>query len=104
MGVAFLNQLWFAVALVALMGWGGVTQFATMNTLLQTQVSNDLRGRVYSVYLWSFQGIAPFGSLLVGWMTQNFSLPTTAMVCGFVCLIGLGGIQAFFPSVRRSAA
>lgn len=103
-GIAFLSQFWFSIVLVALMGWGGVTQFATMNTLLQTQVSNELRGRVYSVYLWSFQGIAPFGSLLVGWMTQNLSLPTTAMVCGFVCLIGLGGIQVFFPAARRSAA
>ncbi|MBK9008868.1 MAG: MFS transporter [Anaerolineae bacterium] len=97
-GHRILNRFWFAVALVALfMGWGGVTQFATMNTLLQTQVANDLRGRVYSVYLWSFQGIAPFGSLLIGWMTQNLSLPVTAMVCGVVCLFGLGGIQLFFP-------
>ncbi|MBL8106211.1 MAG: MFS transporter [Anaerolineales bacterium] len=104
LGIAFLNRFWFAVALVALMGWGGVTQFATMNTLLQTQVANDLRGRVYSVYLWSFQGIAPFGSLLIGWMTQNLSLPVTAMVCGVVCLFGLGGIQLFFPAARRSAA
>ena len=104
LGIAFLNRFWFAVALVALMGWGGVTQFATMNTLLQTQVANDLRGRVYSVYLWSFQGIAPFGRLLIGWMTQNLSLPVTAMVCGVVCLFGLGGIQLFFPAARRSAA
>jgi MFS family permease len=104
LGIAFADRLWTAILLVVLMGWGGVTQFATMTTLLQTQVSDEVRGRVFSIYLWSFQGIAPFGSLLIGWMTQRFSLQSTAFLCGMACLLCLGGIQAFYPAVRRSAA
>jgi MFS-type transporter involved in bile tolerance (Atg22 family) len=84
------------------MGWGAVTQLATMNTLIQLQTPNGLRGRVFSFYLWALQGIAPFGSLLVGWMTQEFGLPLTASICGLVCILSIGGIQLIYPGIRRS--
>ncbi|MDD2921628.1 MAG: MFS transporter [Anaerolineales bacterium] len=89
--------------IIALMGWGAVTQLATMNTLLQLHVPDVLRGRVFSIYLWALQGIAPFGSLLVGWMTQELHLTTTAVVCGLISLIVIGGIQMLNPKVRQSA-
>jgi MFS family permease len=95
------HSLWIAVTIIAFMGWGSVTQLATMNTLLQTQVPDNLRGRVFSIYLWALQGITPFGSLLIGWMTQEFSLSTTALLCGLLSLIVIGGIQLFRPIVRQ---
>lgn len=104
MGIGFVATPWQAIALVALLGWGSVTQLATMNTLVQTQVPNDLRGRVVSIYLWALQGIAPVGSLLIGWMTQTWTLPLTALVCGSICLLGIGFIQLFHPDVRRTVA
>lgn len=79
--------------LVAIMGWGGVTMLATMNTLIQTRVPDGLRGRVFSMYLWALQGVAPFGSLLVGWITQRWNLPLTAVVCGGACLLLAALIQ-----------
>ncbi|MBC7875834.1 MAG: MFS transporter [Anaerolineales bacterium] len=98
--IPFIRSTWLAVIIIALMGWGAVTQLATMNTLIQLQVPDSLRGRVFSIYLWALQGITPFGSLLIGWMTQKFSLSTTALFCGLVSLIIIGGIQAFRPNVR----
>lgn len=95
----FARSLWSAFAAIAAMGWGAVTQLATMNTLIQVQVPDTLRGRVFSVYLWAVQGIAPLGSLLIGWMTQEFGLSTTALVCGFILLMVIGGIQIFQPVV-----
>jgi len=89
-----------AAVIIAVMGWGSVTQLATMNTLVQTQVPDHLRGRVFSVYLWALQGVAPFGSLLIGWMTQAWGLPVTALICGVVSLAVVGGIQFFRPVVR----
>ena len=89
--------------IIALMGWGSVTQLATMNTLIQLQVPDTLRGRVFSIYLWALQGVAPFGSLLVGWLTQTFSLSTTALICGVTSLFIIGGIQVFRPNVRQIA-
>ena len=104
MGIGFASSLWHAVLLIALLGWGGVTQLATMNTSIQTQIPNDLRGRVFSMYLWALQGVAPIGSLLIGWMTQMWNLPVTALICGSVCLLGVGFIQLTYPGVRNSVA
>jgi hypothetical protein len=90
------------VFLIALMGWGSVIQLATMNTLVQLQIPNGLRGRVFSIYLWALQGVAPFGSLLIGWMTQQWNLSITATACGIICFVIIGGIQTFRPVVRKS--
>jgi MFS family permease len=100
--IPLMHSLWIAVTIIAFMGWGSVTQLATMNTLIQTQVPDNLRGRVFSIYLWALQGITPFGSLLIGWMTQEFSLSTTALLCGLLSLIVIGGIQLFRPIVRQA--
>jgi MFS family permease len=101
-GLSLVHSLWPALILIAFMGWGSVTQLATMNTLLQLQIPNKLRGRVFSVYLWALNGVAPIGSLLIGWMTQQWGLSTTATVCGLTCLVTIGSVQVFRPSVRRS--
>jgi len=99
----FLHSLWPTIIVITLMGWGSVTQLATMNTLIQLQVPDTLRGRVFSIYLWALQGVAPFGSLLVGWMTQELNLATTALICGLTSLVIIGGIQLFRPNVRQIA-
>jgi MFS family permease len=101
--IPLIHSLWVAVTIIAFMGWGSVTQLATMNTLIQTQVPDNLRGRVFSIYLWALQGITPFGSLLIGWMTQELSLSTTALLCGLLSLVVIGGIQVFRPVVRQTA-
>ena len=79
--------------LVAAMGWGAVTMMATMNTLIQLAVPDGLRGRIFGIYLWALQGTAPFGSLLVGWMTQRWNLPVTTVICGALCALVAAGIQ-----------
>jgi MFS family permease len=101
--IPFTRSIWPALIVIALMGWGSVTQLATMNTLIQLQVPDSLRGRVFSIYLWALQGITPFGSLLIGWMTQKFSLSITALLCGAISLVIIGGIQTFRPIVRQAA-
>jgi MFS family permease len=101
--IPLMHSVWIAVTIIAFMGWGSVTQLATMNTLIQTQVPDNLRGRVFSIYLWALQGITPFGSLLIGWMTQEFSLSTTALLCGLLSLVVIGGIQLFRPIVRQGS-
>ena len=67
----------FGISLFLLMviGWGTVTQLVSINTLIQIKVPDELRGRVFSIYLWALQGVAPFGSLLIGWLAQNWGVP-----------------------------
>ncbi|HEX2997002.1 MAG TPA: MFS transporter, partial [Anaerolineales bacterium] len=102
--LGFVPSLNISLALLVLMGWGTVTQLVSMNTLIQVAVPNGLRGRVFSVYLWGLQGVAPFGSLLIGWLAQNWGVPAAASVGGFVSLITIGGLHLFNPLVRRAQA
>jgi len=101
----FLSRTTFlpiALALLALIGWGSVTQLVTMNMLIQLQVPNGLRGRVFSMYLWALQGVAPFGSLLIGWMVQTWQLPLTMLICGGFLLATIAWIHIRNPGIRQS--
>jgi MFS family permease len=108
-GVAFLSlglirSLPAALALIAVFGWGVVTQLATTNTLIQLLVPDDLRGRVISTYLWGLQGVAPFGSLLVGWAVQEWGLATAVFISGSICLGSAVLIHFTTPALRRTVA
>lgn len=85
-----------AFILLAFIGWGTVTQLVTMNTLVQIQVPNELRGRVFSIYFWALQGVAPFGSIFIGWIAQSWSVPTAALASGAICLVGIATIRLIF--------
>jgi MFS family permease len=91
--IPFSRSPLVSAGLVAAMGWGSVTSLATMNTELQMQVPNELRGRVFSIYLWAMQGSAPFGSVLIGWLTQQWTLAVAGAACGAACILLLSGIQ-----------
>jgi MFS family permease len=93
-----------SIVLLVFMGWGTVTQLVSMNTLIQTNVPNGLRGRVFSVYLWALQGVAPFGSLLIGWLAQNWGVPIAALTGGLVSLVSIGALHLASPGVRRAQA
>ena len=93
-----------SLILLVLIGWGTVTQLVAMNTLIQVKVPNGLRGRVFSVYLWALQGVAPFGSLLTGWLAQTWGVPLAALIGGVISLLTIGGLHMLSPGVRRAQA
>lgn len=102
--LSFMRAAAPAYILLTLIGWGTVTQLAIMNVLIQVQVPNGLRGRVFSTYLWAIQGVAPFGSLLIGWMSQSWGVPQTLLACGVICLTILSGMHFANPNIRKSQA
>ena len=93
-----------ALVLLLIIGWGSVMQLVTMNMLIQLMVPNELRGRVFSIYLWALQGVAPFGSLLIGWLAQYWGVPVAALIGGLVSLITIGGLHIINPGVRQVQA
>jgi MFS family permease len=103
-GLSFMRRVIPAYILLVLIGWGTVTQLAIMNVLIQVQVPNGLRGRVFSTYLWAIQGVAPFGSLLIGWWAQIWGIPRTLLVCGVLILLILSGMHFLTPQIRNSEA
>jgi predicted MFS family arabinose efflux permease len=97
MCVAFIKSLPLALGLITVLGWALVSQLATMNTFIQMEAPDALRGRVFSVYLWAIQGVAPFGSLFIG-------VTLAALVAGGICLLAAILIHARFPVVRQKQA
>lgn len=93
-----------AMLLILFVGWGTVTMLATTNTLIQLDVPDSLRGRVFSTYLWGLQGVAPFGSLSIGWMSQHWGLPFALLICGLFCLVFIGSVHVRHPEIRQRVA
>ena len=102
--IAFAKSLPVAMVLIGIIGWATIAQFMMMNTLIQIDVPDELRGRVFSVYLWAQQGVAPFGSLFIGWLAQTAGVPRAAMVGGVVCLLVVVLAHAKWPILRQKIA
>jgi MFS family permease len=75
-----------SIAALVAAGFALVVQLASCNTLLQTIVDDDKRGRVMSLFTMSFMGMAPFGSLLSGWIANNLGPAWALTIAGCVCL------------------
>jgi len=82
--ITALSMLFMAVT-----GFGMVVQLAACNTILQTIADDDKRGRVMSLYIMSFMGLAPFGSLLFGGLADVIGAPHTLLIGG-VCMLAGG--------------
>jgi MFS family permease len=76
-----------SMGLMLLVGIGMSFQMATSNTILQTIIDDNMRGRVMSLHSMAFMAVAPFGSLLAGWMSKVFGAPVTLSFCALICLI-----------------
>jgi MFS family permease len=65
---------------------------------LQTIVDDDKRGRVMSLYTVAFMGMAPFGSILGGWVANHIGVPITFLCGGVLCL---GGAILFATQIPK---
>jgi MFS family permease len=77
-----------SLALMVIMGLGMMLEMASSNTILQTIVDDNKRGRVMSFYTMAFMGTAPFGSLLAGGLANSIGTPNTLIICGISCILG----------------
>jgi MFS family permease len=78
--------LWLSLATLAVSGFGMMVMMASCNTILQTIVDDDKRGRVLSLYTMAFMGLAPFGSLIGGVVASGLGTPAALLLCGAGCL------------------
>jgi MFS family permease len=76
-------------------------QMAASNTIIQTIVEDNKRGRVMSFYTVAFVGMAPFGSLLAGGLAHLIGAPYTVMFSGAFCVAGAAWFAARLPSIRE---
>jgi len=81
-----------------------MVQMASGNTLLQTVVDDDKRGRVMSLYALAFMGTAPLGGLMAGQLGDTLGVPDTIRLGGLVVMLGavafMAQASAFSAMVR----
>ena len=93
--------LWLSLLLMLVCGFGMMQQMAASNTIIQTIVDDDKRGRVMSFYAVAFVGMAPFGSLLAGVLANAIGAPLTVMLSGVCCLAGAMWFATRLRAIRK---
>jgi len=83
---SFANNLWSAALLLVATGFALLLITAAANTILQTIVEEDKRGRVVSLYTMMVTGLAPVGGLLAGLLADRLGAPFTLRLAGLGCL------------------
>lgn len=83
--LSFVNNVYFALPFLAILGASSIAQFNTTNTLFQIISPTPLRGRVLSMHMWAIAGLAPLGNLWMGAAADAFSLPA-ALIFGGTCV------------------
>lgn len=87
-GLSLVRHLLPALILMVFVGLGMMLQIASTNTMLQTIVDDDKRGRVMSLYTLAFLGMTPLGSMIAGSLAQRCGAPLAIMVGGACCAAG----------------
>jgi MFS family permease len=95
------TQLWLALPLVYVSGMGMMLTAGSINTVLQTIVEDRLRARVAAIYIMSFLGVSPLGSLASGWAAQYIGPPAALAAGGALALCAALAFLAGLPAMRR---
>ncbi len=93
-----INNLPIALLFAVITGFGMMSQTTISNTIIQTNVSAEMRGRVISYFAMAFFGMQPIGGLLVGTISQYAGAPDTFLAEGIVAIIIA---LSFLPFLRK---
>ena len=95
------HALWLSLFLLFFTGFGMMVQMASSNTILQTLVDEDKRGRMMSLYVMAFMGMAPFGSLAGGSLASRIGASNTLIIGGASCILGSFLFARKLPFIRK---
>jgi MFS family permease len=98
---SFSRTLWLALPALYLVGMSSMLVAASTNTVLQSIVPDDLRGRVASLYVMCFLGVAPLGALAAGAVGERFGPPAALAACGVLALAAAAAYGSQYPKIRR---
>ena len=101
--ITFALSRFLPLSLLAMLtiGLGVILQIAAGNTIVQTIVEDDKRGRVMSLYTMSFLGITPFGSLLGGSLADRIGATPTLIIAGSACILGSIFFSKQLPPLKK---
>ncbi len=90
-----------ALPAIVMAGFTLIAEFVLMNTLIQTQVPDEFRGRVLSLYTLTFFGLSPFSSLLIGELAQQIGTNPAIIIYGIMGFLGTALIFWRAPQLWR---
>ena len=91
------------MVLLVPVGFTMMVQMASSNTLLQSMVPDQMRGRVIAVYSMMFMGMAPFGAFFAGAVAHRIGAPWTVAIGGVACIAGAMAFGMNLPNIRGQA-
>ena len=100
--LSFSHLLWLSVLALLGTGFAMIAQMAASNTILQTIVEEDKRGRLMGFYTLAFVGTAPLGSLLSGFLASRIGTTATILLCGLFCVGGSLVFAYLLPGLRKA--
>lgn len=97
------RTFWLSMLLLVPVGFMLMVQMASSNTLIQSMVPDQLRGRVMAVYSMMFMGMAPFGAFFAGAIAHNIGAPWTITIGGVACICGSAVFASKLAQFRQEA-
>lgn len=98
---SFSRIFLFSAFVMLFIGFGMMVQMASSNTVVQTIIDDDKRGRVMAFYVTAFLGTTPFGSLLAGSIASKIGAPYTLLISGVTCILGALMFLRKLPEIRK---
>jgi MFS family permease len=95
------HSFYLSLFLLVFVGFGGMVQMAASNTMLQSIVEEDKRGRVMSIFTMAFMGLAPFGAMIAGALATHIGTGYTVMCSGIACLLLAAGFGSRIKQLRQ---
>lgn len=104
--LAFTNStnLFLSLFTLAITGFGMIVILASCNTLLQTAINEDMRGRIVSLYSVAFMGFTPIGSLLSGAVAEVIGLQYTLSIAAVLCLLSAFWYYKHLSKIKKVVA
>jgi MFS family permease len=99
---SFSRYYLLSLALMVAIGLGMMLQMACSNTILQTIVEDDKRGRVMSFFTMAFMGTAPFGSFMAGSLASSIGVSNTLLFGGVSCIVGAYLYSRKLPELKKA--
>ena len=94
------TALWLSSLMMLLSGFGMIVQMASSNTILQTIVEEDKRGRVMSFFAFAIIGTTPLGSFFAGLLGEKIGVVPTLAISGITCIAGALLFAGRLPQIR----
>jgi MFS family permease len=100
MAFASSHVLWISLLILPVTGFGMMQLMASSNTILQTVVEDEKRGRVMAFYSMAVMGMTPFGSLLAGSLAAHIGAQRTILFGGALCMLAGLWFASKLPAIR----